>query len=134
MIRRLIAIAGMLAFAATCLPGLGAPLILNWDLCPCCKDGMCPMMHHVANGQVVCGMDTSQMGMGQMGMGNTGTSVQACPGQMQRYTADLTFMQVGPATLTIERRTNGVAPVFAAPNAPDIQLDVASPPPRFALA
>jgi hypothetical protein len=114
MIRRFIAVFGMLALATTILPAMPETALAALE---CCNGIMCPMhaaqIHHPE-----CGMDTS------------GASLKPCPAPAAHYTATMLFVLVAPTILYDGARTE--AAIAFLPNfSPDAQSRVDSPPPRL---
>jgi hypothetical protein len=120
VVRRLIAVLGMLTLTVAYVPSLvndlGAAAMPS-----CCSGTICPLHHRVAQ-HVVCDMD-----------GHPSATLESCPGQVIHYASALPFVRIAPPTLAIERLA-GPAPVFVPPALLNVAPDVAFPPPRTTLA
>lgn len=81
-------------------------------------------MHHISGSDANCDMDLS----------HPGRKLQSCPDPAPRYVASLGYVRVAPPTLAIGDQTPERVPLLASPVATEISFDVASPPPRTALA
>jgi hypothetical protein len=116
MIRRFIAVLGVLALAAAMLPAMPETALAALE---CCNGVMCPM-HPSQVRHSDCGMDTS------------GASLKPCPGQAAHYMATMSFVLVAPTILHDDARSepaNGFLSKFS----PEAHRRVDSPPPRLLL-
>lgn len=117
MVRRLIAVVGILALVVAYLPAAMGDVSAAKKL-DCCNGVMCPM-HRMAGTHTECDGDTS----------HPGASLQSCPDNSQRYTAALAFVRVAPSFFLAERVVSpAVAFVSRVPLNAD--LGVLLPPPR----
>jgi hypothetical protein len=118
MVRRVIAILGILTLAVTTVPsGLDAAS----EALDCCNGIMCPM-HAPQDNPPNCGMDR-----------NGSSALKPCPVQAAaHYTAAIVFVLLAPMILHDDVRSE---PTIAfLPNfSPDAEGRVESPPPRFPL-
>jgi hypothetical protein len=116
MIRRFIAVFGMLALATTILPAMPETAFAALE---CCNGVMCPM-HPPQIPHSDCGMDTS------------GASLKPCPGQTAHYMATMSFVLLAPTILHDDAQSEP-AHAFLSKFSPEAQRRVDSPPPRLLL-
>lgn len=121
MVRRLIAVVGILALALMYLPGLVADISASTQ--PACCDGATCPMHHIAGAQVECDINT----------GRPSGSLRSCSDLAPRYTAALVFVPVAPSVFFAERPI-AAAPVLISDKPGNADLGVVIPPPRPSLA
>ncbi len=120
MLRRLIALLGILALALTILPGI--PYLASATP-NCCNGIMCPM-HEAQTHGMSC----------DMGANGTGCALKCLPDQRAgHYTATIVFVLFAPTTL---QRLPASEPAIAfLPHlSPDALSFVDSPPPRLPLS
>ncbi len=122
VLRRLIAALGVIAFALAYLPGIAACA----NLPACCTGLMCPMQlhHHSAANHSECGM----AGMSGMPAENP-SSMTSCPMNDVRHSIALVFVLAAPQPAPSSRLT-AIHKIFSLPFAPEVVLDITSPPPR----
>jgi hypothetical protein len=117
MVRRSVAVVGVIALALAYLPGAMSALAAN-ESAACCAGMLCPM-HRMSGGQVTCDMSAGHRDM----------AFQACPSRPPQYTVGIVFNRVAPPLATSERPT-GMAPTLRLTVLPSLEPEVLSPPPR----
>ena len=118
MIRRFIAVFGMLALATAILPAMPESALAVLE---CCNGIMCPM-HAAQARHPDCDMDTK----------SSGASLKPCPAPAGHYTAAVSFVLLSPMILHDDARSEP-AHAFLPRFFPEAQLRVDSPPPRLLL-
>jgi hypothetical protein len=119
MVRRVIAILGILSLALTIMPGV--PDAAS-ELLDCCNGIMCPM-YAVQTHAPDCGMDRN----------GSGAALKPCPVQAAaHFTAATVFLLRAPAVL--HHNVASEPAIAFLPNfSPDAERRVDSPPPRLPL-
>ena len=120
MLRRILAMIGVLALSVAYLPGVLTDAAASSDP-SCCNGALCPM-HKFMQGQASCDGDAGH-----------GGTLRSCPDNSQRFVAATVFLRVQPATLAAEAlETSAPAAQILLPNSREPK--VATPPPRTSLA
>jgi hypothetical protein len=118
MVRRVIAVLGILALAVTTVPSVPDAASEALD---CCNGIMCPM-HAPQDNPPNCGLDR-----------NGSSALKPCPVQAAaHYTAAIVFVLLAPMILHDDVRSEP-AIAFLPNFSPDAEGRVESPPPRFPL-
>jgi hypothetical protein len=117
MVRRSVAVVGVIALALAYLPGAMSALGAN-ELAACCGGMLCPM-HRMSGGLMNCDMSAGHKDM----------AFQACPSRPPQYTAAMVFNRVAPPIVASERPA-GAAPVLRLIASSSLEPEVLSPPPR----
>ena len=116
--RRLIAVVGILALAATIVPNKSDAASQGLD---CCNGIMCPM-HAAETHAANCDMDKNGL-----------AELKPCPVQAAaHYTAAIVFVLLAPMMLQDDDRSEP-ARVFLPNSSPNAECRVDSPPPRLPL-